>query len=138
MLVPAVADGGAVSEATVRDVLAAIGFGEQAEATAWVTDDGRWSLGVLRGAWSKPEVEFLGAGARQRTRHRRLTELRAAAGGGGHRVTTAAVDAATATGALRDGLEALPGTLPPADAVVRSGQDVRRGRAWAGGHQGAP
>ena len=118
----------------MRYVLAVIGFGEQAEATASVTDDGHWSLGVLRGAWSKPEVEFPGAGARQRTRHRRLTEL-LSPWRQRSPITPPPSTRPTATGALRDGLEALPGTLPPADAVVRSGQDVPRGRAWAGGHR---
>lgn len=124
VLVPAVAESGPVSTTTVRSVLATIGLGEHGDdVTAWVSGDGRWSLGVLHGAWSKPAVEFLGAGARQLTRQRRLVELRAACD-----TATASRDAArvaaAAAAARREGLDALPTTLPPADAVVAALQDV--------------
>lgn len=37
--------------------------------------EGGWRLGPLRGAWSKPVAEHVGAGAREATRGRRLAEL---------------------------------------------------------------
>lgn len=39
--------------------------------------DGRWRLGPLRGAWSKPAAQHIGAGAREAARLRRLEELTA-------------------------------------------------------------
>lgn len=123
-LVPAVADGAPVSAATVERVLAAIGLGEHGDdVTAWVTDDGRWSLGAVHGAWSKATVEFLGAGAREATRQRRLAELRDARDAA-RAERDAARDAATAAAERRDALDALAATLPPADAVVTAHQDV--------------
>jgi uncharacterized protein (TIGR02680 family) len=122
ILVPAAA-GAAVSAATVADVLASIGLGEHDDVPAWVTDDGRWSLGALRGAWSKPTVEFLGAGARQLTRERRLAELRAALAEA-EAARRAAVAAAESADAFRDQLETLPASLPAADNVVRTGHDL--------------
>ena len=38
--------------------------------------DGGWRLGNLRGSWQKPHAEYIGAVARERTRERRLRELR--------------------------------------------------------------
>ena len=123
VLQPAVADDGPVAAATVQAVLASIGLGEQPDALAWVADDGRWSLGLLHGAWAKPTVEFIGAGARLLTRQRRLAELRVA-------LAQAEAALAEATGATvaaaerRDAFEVLPASLPAADAVEAAGRDV--------------
>lgn len=43
--------------------------------THTVGPDGRWRLGPLRGAWSKPEARHIGAAAREAARRRRLEEL---------------------------------------------------------------
>ncbi|WP_199441474.1 TIGR02680 family protein [Umezawaea beigongshangensis] len=40
-----------------------------------VSVTGRWSAGVLGGAWSKPAAEFIGAGARDAARRRRIAAL---------------------------------------------------------------
>jgi hypothetical protein len=40
-----------------------------------VGTDGRFRLGVLQGAWTKPVAEHVGAGAREAARQRRLAEL---------------------------------------------------------------
>jgi uncharacterized protein (TIGR02680 family) len=40
-----------------------------------VATDGRWRAGVLTGAMSKPAAEFVGAGAREQARERRIGEL---------------------------------------------------------------
>lgn len=42
-----------------------------------VGPDGRWRLGPLRGAWSKPAAQHIGAGAREAARQRKLEELTA-------------------------------------------------------------
>ncbi|MEU7004733.1 TIGR02680 family protein [Nonomuraea sp. NPDC046570] len=56
-----------------RAVLATIGLGEQ--DGPFVTDDGRWRLGPLHGAWAKGGAEYIGAAARAEARRRRLAEL---------------------------------------------------------------
>ncbi|MEV4253432.1 TIGR02680 family protein [Spirillospora sp. NPDC049652] len=67
--------GHGVSERTVGRVLASIGLEETPEAQSWISTDGRWRLGVARGAYGKDEAEFVGAGVRAQTRRRRLAEL---------------------------------------------------------------
>ena len=57
----------------VARLLRAVGLGDSADSP-WMATDGRWSLGPLRGAWSKAEAEYLGAGARRATRDRRLAD----------------------------------------------------------------
>ncbi|GAB6042343.1 TIGR02680 family protein [Endothiovibrio diazotrophicus] len=78
VLVPSVdredAAAAGVSDGTVARLLAAIGWGEGAGA-AWIDGDGRWRLGPLHGAWGKPRAEYLGRGAREAARRRRLREL---------------------------------------------------------------
>ncbi len=123
VLDPVLADDMAVAPGTVATVLSAIGFGEHDEATTWVADDGRWSLGVLHGAWSKPGVEFLGAGARQRTRLRRLAELRDVVDAA-KAVQAAAIAVAEAAADHRDQLVSLTSGLPPAEAVVHAAREV--------------
>ncbi len=58
-------------------VLRSIGWGAPGPDSThpWVSAEGRWSLGPLRGAWTKERSEYLGAGARRETRLRRLAEL---------------------------------------------------------------
>lgn len=74
----------ALPEAVVRAVLRAVrvlpGLGEPAaeDAPAAVTLDGGFRLGSLRGRWSKPVGEYLGASAREQARRRRLAEIEAA------------------------------------------------------------
>ncbi|MFC5747698.1 TIGR02680 family protein [Actinomadura rugatobispora] len=64
----------ALSPQTVTAVLAGIGFEEQ-DTAAWVATGGRWRLGPLHGAWSKDAARYVGAGAREEARRRRLAEL---------------------------------------------------------------
>ena len=44
-------------------------------AEAWLAPDGNFRLGALRGAWQKPEAEFIGYPARAASRARRLDEI---------------------------------------------------------------
>ena len=66
---------GPLAEALTR-VLACIGAREQ-EGETWLTPDGRWQHGLLRGAWRKPDAEYLGHNAREEARRRRIAELEA-------------------------------------------------------------
>jgi uncharacterized protein (TIGR02680 family) len=124
VLVPTPAAGGPVSVATIEAVLRLVGLGEQRDAAAWVTAGGRWSLGVLRGAWHKPAVEFLGASARRETRARLLAELRAALATCRDELgaTRARAEAASRH---RDVVESLPGSLPADDALDEAGREMR-------------
>jgi chromosome segregation ATPase len=42
---------------------------------SWVSDDGRYRLGALTGAWNKPEAVYIGHTARAQARERRLHEI---------------------------------------------------------------
>lgn len=48
---------------------------EPAQAEAWVAPDGRFRIGPLAGAWSKPAAGFIGYAARAAARQRRLGEI---------------------------------------------------------------
>jgi uncharacterized protein (TIGR02680 family) len=75
-LVPAIGDTAGVSEEDVHRLLDAIGLGDS-DAPVWVSDNGRFNNGVLRGAWHKPTAAFIGPTAREAARQARLTEVRA-------------------------------------------------------------
>ena len=94
VLVPAIdaADPQAASlgEKSVATVLGAIelGPGSVGSGGTWVTTDGRWSNGVLSGAWRKDRAGYIGEGAREAARRarielleRQLDEERTAIGG---------------------------------------------------------
>ncbi len=65
----------------VRRVLAGIGLlGPGAalpESGSWIALDGRFRLGPLTGAWSKPAAAYLGEGAREQARRARITAVEA-------------------------------------------------------------
>ncbi|MET9231011.1 TIGR02680 family protein [Lentzea sp. NPDC003310] len=66
-LVPAV-EGSPVPEKFVADLLRAVSLDD-------MTTTGDWRTGVLTGRWTKPEAEFIGAGAREAARGRRIAAL---------------------------------------------------------------
>ncbi|MET8761004.1 TIGR02680 family protein [Lentzea sp. NPDC004782] len=66
-LVPAV-EGSPVPESFVADLLRAVSLDD-------MTTSGDWRTGVLTGRWTKPEAEFIGAGAREAARGRRIAAL---------------------------------------------------------------
>ncbi|MGH3373428.1 MAG: TIGR02680 family protein [Actinoallomurus sp.] len=70
---PVPADG--VSAATLDWLLRSIGLGESETAHSQVSADGRWRLGVARGAHAKADPEYVGAGVRAATRRRRIVTL---------------------------------------------------------------
>jgi uncharacterized protein (TIGR02680 family) len=81
LLVPAIdlADpqAAALNEVSVASVLSAIGRqpGAVSSGAAWVTTDGRWSNGVLSGAWRKDQAGYIGEGAREAARRARIEQL---------------------------------------------------------------
>jgi uncharacterized protein (TIGR02680 family) len=62
----------------IENVLAGIACGEhdQVDTEAWIAPDGRFRLGALAGAWSKPNAAYIGFAARAAARARRLAEIR--------------------------------------------------------------
>ncbi|GAB3432835.1 TIGR02680 family protein [Actinophytocola sediminis] len=74
VLVPAVPPDSPVSPEVVGRLLARISLGDNGTGLT-VATDGRWRAGVLAGAAAKPAAEFVGAGARESARHRRIGEL---------------------------------------------------------------
>jgi uncharacterized protein (TIGR02680 family) len=61
----------------VSSVLRAIALGPRVADRdgTWVTTDGRWSNGVLSGAWSKDQAGYIGEGAREAARRARIEHL---------------------------------------------------------------
>jgi uncharacterized protein (TIGR02680 family) len=78
LLVPAIdpddLQAGALHQESVASVLGAIGRYPGTGAT-WVTTDGRWSNGVLSGAWHKDQAGHIGEGAREAARRARIGSL---------------------------------------------------------------
>ncbi|WPP46913.1 TIGR02680 family protein [Pseudomonas sp. AN-1] len=76
-LVPALPEACPITDATLSAVLAAVAYGaeEPAGAEAWLSPDGRYRLGPLAGAWTKPEANYIGRRARELARQRRLETL---------------------------------------------------------------
>lgn len=64
----------AVGEEAVRRVLATVALA-QGEGPVWVTPEGEFRNGILRGSWRKPAAAFIGRGARDLARRARLAEL---------------------------------------------------------------
>ncbi|WP_327289985.1 TIGR02680 family protein [Streptomyces sp. NBC_01198] len=75
---PAVAE---LPDELIARVLAGIGLlapGDELPGTGtWLAFDGRFRLGALTGAWSKPAAEYLGEGAREQARRARLALVEA-------------------------------------------------------------
>jgi uncharacterized protein (TIGR02680 family) len=67
-------EAGALQERSVASVLSAIGRDPGTGGT-WVTTDGRWSNGVLGGAWHKDQAGYIGEGARETARRARIQSL---------------------------------------------------------------
>jgi uncharacterized protein (TIGR02680 family) len=120
-----------LSDATVAAVLAGIGLGPGGAGT-WVDRSGGWRLGVAEGAWAKPEARFVGRGAREAARRRRLAELahevdEAEAAVGAADRSRQAVEARQR--ALEAELAGVPEDQPLRDAhaaATRAGTDLRK------------
>ncbi len=77
VLVASVEPGCPVRTEVVERVLRAVGLldGKPASGGLAVSTSGQWRAGVLSGALTKQAAEFVGAGARQAARQRRIAEL---------------------------------------------------------------
>jgi uncharacterized protein (TIGR02680 family) len=76
VLVPAVPPDSPVSATLVTELLSRVGLDSDSGAAGLsVSLDGRWRAGVLTGAMTKPAAEFVGAGARETARHKRIGDL---------------------------------------------------------------
>ncbi|MGH3210229.1 MAG: TIGR02680 family protein, partial [Trebonia sp.] len=121
---------GALREESVDSVLRAIGLDPGAAGTGgtWVTTDGRWSNGVLSGAWRKDRAGYIGEGAREAARRTRIQSLEQELQR--ERAAIEGIDANLAGIEARQELLAREhGTVPP-DGGVReshSGAAVERG-----------
>ncbi|MFG1998604.1 TIGR02680 family protein [Spirillospora sp. NPDC048911] len=116
----------ALTAETVSAVLSGIGLGEQ-DAAAWVDTGGRWRLGPLHGAWSKDAAAYVGAGAREEARRRRLAELADLIEAAERAVT----DARTAVETVERRRAALAAELrrEPSDQVLRDAHSAVSGAA---------
>ncbi|TKV77657.1 TIGR02680 family protein [Bradyrhizobium elkanii] len=76
-LIADVPSGAGVPPATVERILHGIACADEelAELESWVAPDGRFRLGALGGAWTKPEAVYIGYSARAAARSRRLAEI---------------------------------------------------------------
>jgi uncharacterized protein (TIGR02680 family) len=63
-----------ISVQIVERLLGCIGSAANEGAT-WVSADGQWRHGLLRGAWQKAVAEYLGHASREAARHRRIAGL---------------------------------------------------------------
>ena len=81
LLVPAIdrhdLQAGTLRDESVASVLSAIGRAPETAGTGgtWATTNGRWSNGVLSGAWHKDQAGDIGEGAREAARRARIESL---------------------------------------------------------------
>jgi uncharacterized protein (TIGR02680 family) len=122
---------GQVEVEAVRRVLAAVAL-TQDDGTVWVTPEGDFRNGVLRGSWRKPAAAFIGRGAREVARRARLAELQER-GQQGQRLLEELAGARARLGerrvALEDQLQSMPveETLRDAHSAL-AGLDAERAR----------
>ncbi|WP_213954909.1 MULTISPECIES: TIGR02680 family protein [unclassified Variovorax] len=71
------ADNGTVAPEVLRRLLegVACGLEDPPAVETWLSPDGRFRLGTLAGAWTKPGAEFIGYAARAAARARRLHDI---------------------------------------------------------------
>jgi uncharacterized protein (TIGR02680 family) len=113
-----------VGTESVESVLRAIelGAGSAIADRPWVTTDGRWSNGVLSGAWRKDQAGYIGEGAREAARRTRIRLLEGELAG--ERAAIEGIDADLADVAARRGLLADEHRAVPADDRVREAHTV--------------
>ena len=123
LLVPAIdpddLQAGALRGESVDSVLRAIGRDSGTAGTdgTWVTTDGRWSNGVLSGAWRKDQAGYIGEGAREAARRTRIQSLERELGE--ERAAIEEIDADLADIEARQELLAAEHRTVPPDGGVR-------------------
>jgi len=101
-----------------------------AQAACWVAPDGRWGMGVLQGAWSKAQPEYLGVATRRATRLRRLAALAARC----DELRQELAESEVVLGAARERrseLEALPAGWPDGQATREAAAEAAARRQVA-------
>jgi uncharacterized protein (TIGR02680 family) len=109
-------------------------------ADTWVSVDGRFRVGRLRGAWSKPAARYLGHAAREQARRTRLAEIDAELAALDREI--AEHEAARAVlrrrrAALNDEVAGLPADTPARQAFTAARQADRDRRQADAAHQTA-
>jgi len=123
LLVPAIdpddLQAGVLRVESVASVLSAIGRapGAAGHGETWVTTDGRWSNGVLSGAWCKDQAGYIGEGAREAARRARIESLGQELAG--EHAAIEAIDADLAGIEARQELLAEEHRTVPPDGAVR-------------------
>jgi uncharacterized protein (TIGR02680 family) len=113
-LVPVPGQG--IGTEAIAAVLAAVGTGPASGAPLWVSTDGRFGAGPLRGRHAKPAAEHIGAGAREVARRRRIGELESELTRAEQELASQETVHATLT-AWRDAVRPLLGAFPATRAV---------------------
>ena len=121
---PADAQAAALGAAPVAAVLRGIALGQPtiADAATWVTTDGRWSNGVLTGAWQKDSACYIGEGARETARRARIEQLTAELAA--ERSAVEELDTTLADIEARQQQLAREHRAVPSDVAVREGHTV--------------
>ena len=110
---------GVLREESVASVLSAIGRepGTAGAGATCATTDGRWSNGVLSGAWHKEQAGYIGEGAREAARRARIESLERELDE--ERAAIEGIDADLAGIEARQGLLAEEHQAVPPDGQVR-------------------
>lgn len=116
-----------VAPAAVDAILARIGAVEGG-GEVWVDANGRWQLGVLRGAWHKSTAEHIGATAREVHRRRRLAELEGQIEAGERELSGVREELAALTGRSQT-LKAELASAPKDDPIRRAHATLAERRA---------
>ncbi|MEU5693756.1 TIGR02680 family protein [Actinosynnema sp. NPDC020468] len=126
ILTPAVEPGSPVSPDLVARLLSSISLADTdtpAAASIGVTgSSGGWRSGVLTGRWHKARAEFIGAGARESARRRRIAELEDDLARRRTEAGTAESDLAAAHGVVDRWESHLLRFPPDRDLVARQGR----------------
>ncbi len=134
LLVPAIdrldPQAGMLREESVASVLNAIGLNPGTSGTSgtgqtWATTDGRWSNGVLSGAWHKGQAGYIGEGARESARRARIQLLERELDD--ERAAIEGIEADLADIEARQGLLAQEHRTVPPDERVREAHTVAAG-----------
>lgn len=112
-----------VAAAVVADLLRCIGLGER-DRGPWITVDGAFALGPLRGRGAKDQAEHIGAAAREARRNARITELRRRVGSLEAEIARRNAEIAEVDRRL-DTLAADLSALPAVDSVASAIEAVR-------------
>lgn len=127
----AVPPGLSLPAATIDRLLAGVACAETdpTDTETWIAPDGRFRLGSLAGAWTKPQANFIGFAARAAARARRLDEIAIRLGELGEQQAALAKEVATLAEARRQAEQEW--LAAPSDEALREAQVEARSAAAA-------